>query len=109
MSAFFFFQVRQDEMRGDEERVEQSTSFRNVPEALLVAQTVARLVAAGVAADSIGVVSPYSSQVLRQHPSACVNIHQNTSAYVGAHVGVASAYVRTRQHPSTYVRIRQHT
>ncbi len=50
-------------MRGDEERVEQSTSFRNVPEALLVAQTVARLVAAGVAADSIGVVSPYSSQV----------------------------------------------
>ena len=50
-------------MRGDEERVEHSTSFRNVPEALVVAQTVARLVAAGVAADSIGVVSPYSSQV----------------------------------------------
>jgi hypothetical protein len=40
-----------------------STSFFNLPEALVVAQTVERLVNSGVDPQQIGVMTPYSAQV----------------------------------------------
>jgi len=48
---------------GHESSSQHSTSFQNCPEAMIVAQTVERLVAAGVAPGDIGVMTPYSAQV----------------------------------------------
>ena len=41
----------------------RGSSYINMPEALIVALAVERLVASGVPAEDIGVMSPYSAQV----------------------------------------------
>jgi len=61
-APFAFVNVRHASI-GDEECAPHSTSWRNLPEAVMVAQVVERFVAAGVPASGIGVMTPYSAQV----------------------------------------------
>ncbi|MCB8943049.1 MAG: AAA family ATPase [Ardenticatenaceae bacterium] len=60
----------------DEQQDDDSTSYKNVPEAALAAQKVQQLLAAGLPPTAIGVITPYAAQVrcLRERLPAAVEV-----------------------------------